>query len=100
MTLRVEAEGPVRRVEVAVDITHPWIGDLTVDLLSPAGTVAPLHARAGGSADNLIVRYADTAALRALAGETAAGDWRLRVADHARADVGKLNRWSLKLVVG
>lgn len=98
--LRVAAPGRVQAVTVDVDITHSWIGDLSVDLIAPSGRTAPLHQRAGGSADNLIVRYADTAALRALVGEAAQGDWRLRVVDHAAEDVGKLNRWALRVRIG
>lgn len=98
----VSAGGPVAAVEVMVDISHSWIGDLEVSLLSPLGSRAMLHQRSGGSADNLSRTYtlADTSSLGGLLGEPAAGDWQLQVADRARADVGTLNRWSLKLTLG
>jgi subtilisin-like proprotein convertase family protein len=38
-----------------------------------------------------------TAALAALAGQSVKGNWVLRVTDLAGRDVGKLNKWSLKL---
>lgn len=86
-------------VEVAVEIAHSWIGDLEVSLVSPAGTVVPLHARTGGSAHDLNATYtaAATPGLAALAGQPAAGAWRLRVADREAQDVGKLNGWRLTL---
>ncbi|WP_429885436.1 proprotein convertase P-domain-containing protein, partial [Geoalkalibacter halelectricus] len=100
--LAVSETGPVTEVFVEIDITHTWIGDLEISLVSPAGTRALLHNRAGGSTKNLRRGYTlvDTPALGALLGESAAGDWVLHVADRARADVGTLNRWSLKLVLG
>ncbi|WP_305041915.1 proprotein convertase P-domain-containing protein [Geoalkalibacter sp.] len=101
-TLSVMENGPVTEVSVEIDITHTWIGDLEVSLVSPAGTRALLHNRAGGGTKNLRRSYTlvDTPALGVLLGESAAGDWVLHVADRARADVGTLNRWGLRLVLG
>ncbi len=86
-------------VEVAVEISHSWIGDLEVSLVSPAGTRVPLHARGGGSSRDLNATYtaATTPALAALSGRPAAGVWKLRVADREAKDVGKLNGWRLTL---
>lgn len=91
--------GQIKDIEVAVDITHTYIGDLTVTLLSPAGTQVVLHNRSGGSQDNILrtFRFADTPALQTLRGQPLQGVWKLRVADLERVDVGKLNRWALKL---
>jgi len=82
-------------VEVAVDISHTYIGDLQVSLVSPAGTAVALHDRAGGSTRDLAKTYtaATTPALATLAGKAAAGTWRLRIVDRAAQDVGKLNSW-------
>ena len=86
-------------VEVAVEIAHSWIGDLEVGLVSPAGSLVPLHARGGGSAHDLNTTYtaATTPALATLAGQPASGAWKLRVADREAQDVGKLNGWRLTL---
>ena len=99
-SLAVTGSGKVGELQVLVDITHTYIGDLQVALVSPKGTVATLHARAGGAADNLIATYtsANVAALQQMLGEACAGTWKLRVADLDRSDSGKLNRWSLRLV--
>jgi subtilisin-like proprotein convertase family protein len=98
--LETDATGQVREVEVAVDITHTYIGDLVITLVSPAGDNVPLHERAGGSADNIITTYtqATSPALQALRGQPVTGTWRLKVADLERRDVGKLNHWALKVV--
>jgi subtilisin-like proprotein convertase family protein len=58
-----------------------------------------LHDRVGGSLDNIIRTYtpSTTPALNTLRGQPIQGAWRLRVADLESADVGKLNRWALRL---
>ncbi len=98
-TLNVAESGPIQDLEVSVDITHTYIGDLTVTLVSPAGTQVVLHNRSGGSQDNLVrsFRSADTPSLQALHGQSLQGGWKLRVADLEAVDVGKLNRWGLKI---
>jgi subtilisin-like proprotein convertase family protein len=90
----------VKEIEVSVDITHSYIGDLNLHLVSPAGTMISLHQRADGAADNIIKTYISSSypALQALHGEPVQGAWRLKVADLEEADVGKLNRWALRIV--
>jgi subtilisin-like proprotein convertase family protein len=80
-------------VEVSVDISHTWIGDLRVSLRSPAGSEVILHDGTGGSDDNLVRTYttANTPSLAALAGQPAGGSWRLKVVDRDAQDLGKLN---------
>ncbi len=86
-------------VRVAVDIRHPFTGDLVVELASPSGPAATLHNRAGGAADDLRLSYdaTSTPALAALAGLPTEGTWTLRVRDLASRDVGRLHGWSLHL---
>jgi subtilisin-like proprotein convertase family protein len=98
-TLVVNDAGNINEVEVSVDITHTFIGDLNVALVSPAGTSVPLHQRAGDSADNIIQTYtlATKPQLLTLRGQPMQGTWRLRIADLEAQDVGKLNKWGLKI---
>ncbi len=98
-TLNVAMDGSAASYEVSLDITHTYIGDLRVVLVAPSGRTALLHNRSGGSADNLIKVYhsTTTASLRTLHGELTRGGWQLHVADFAGRDVGKLNRWGLKI---
>ena len=99
-TLGTNASGQVKGLSVSVDITHTFIGDLVVTLISPAGTSVDLHQRTGGSADNIIRTYTPESVpgLEALLDKPIQGNWKLKVADLAGRDVGKLNRWSLKIV--
>ena len=97
--LTTNASSQVKSVEVSVDITHTFIGDLEVKLIAPDGTTIPLHHQTGGSADNIIKTYneANTPALQHLRGQPIAGTWRLKVADVTAQDVGKCNRWLLRI---
>jgi len=99
-TMTADAPGNVKNLEVSIDITHPWIGDLIVTLISPRGTSIDLHHRTGQSEDNIIKSYttSTTSELEKFVGETIEGDWSLKVADMAGKDKGKLNRWSLKII--
>jgi subtilisin-like proprotein convertase family protein len=98
-TLEIGATGIAREIKVSVDITHTFIGDLTVDLITPSGTRVPLHKRLGGGKDNLVATFDNSTLpeLAGLEGEPVHGTWRLHVADLAGQDVGKLNRWGIEL---
>ena len=95
------ASGSLSDVEVTVNITHTYKGDLEVILIHPDGTQLFLHNNTGGSANNIITTYpsptAPAQSLNALDGKSPAGTWGLRVKDLAGADVGTLNSWSLTL---
>jgi subtilisin-like proprotein convertase family protein/subtilisin family serine protease len=99
-TLTTDAPGRIKEVEVSVDITHTYIGDLIVTLVSPAGASVALHQREGGSNDNIIRTYtmATTPGLQSLRGQNIGGVWRLKVSDLEAIDNGKLNRWGLRFV--
>ncbi len=100
-SIAIARTGTVGQLKVAVDITHTYIGDLRIELASPAGRSVVLHSQLGGGQDNLVVSY-DSAAplspLSALVGQAMQGNWTLRVADTAPVDVGTLNKWSLAIV--
>jgi subtilisin-like proprotein convertase family protein len=69
-TLAATSAAKIGSVEVSVDISHTWVGDLRVSLRSPSGTEAVLHDGSGGSADNVIQTFTATnaPALAAMAG--------------------------------
>ena len=91
----------ISSVDVRVDVVHPYIGDLHVTLVSPSGTPVMLHARTGGSADDIHAWYDDDLApaepLARLAGEEAAGTWRLEVHDGVPLSTGTLSAWSIRV---
>jgi subtilisin-like proprotein convertase family protein len=100
-TIACNAGKTVRRLEVGVDITHTYFGDLQLTLISPSGTRALLKAadvQYRGSIPKSFDSDA-TQSLKAIHGERAVGNWRLEVCDMIRSDTGTLDRWRLRLVV-
>jgi subtilisin-like proprotein convertase family protein/uncharacterized protein YceK len=103
MTLALP-QATVANVEVYVDITHTWQGDLLLNLTSPEGTTVVLHDRTGSSDDNIYGWYPEELTpagdLGLFAGEILSGDWTLFVSDNAGADTGTLNEWCLTIEYG
>ncbi len=97
--ISVTDNGLITDIEVDLDITHTYIGDLNVELISPSNSHLMLHQRGGGTTDNIIKTFnsINTPGLAVFVGEPGSGDWQLKVSDHANVDEGKLNRWALKL---
>jgi M6 family metalloprotease-like protein len=98
-TIALAASGTVARIKVSVDIEHAYIGDLRVELMSPGGRRAVLHAQQGGSADHLVMTYdsASPGVLTTMVGQPMQGDWVLNVSDRVRRDEGKLKNWRIEL---
>ena len=103
-TLNVTDAYCVGDVDVGINISHTYKGDLIVELTSPEGTTVRLHNRTGGSDDNLVTTYDQgvvnpdgPGTLDAFNGEIVSGTWTLTVSDNANADTGTLNAWSLRV---
>ncbi|AKN69899.1 peptidase M4 [Streptomyces sp. PBH53] len=78
-------------LQVSVDISHTWRGDLVIDLVGPSGTAYRLkNFSSSDSADNVNETYTVNASA-----ETANGTWKLRVQDQATYDTGTINGWKL-----
>jgi subtilisin-like proprotein convertase family protein len=125
-TLEVSSPGTVQSVRIVdLEINHTWVGDLRVELVSPAGTTITLLANPGAGGcgnDNMLVTLDDAAdnpyaaldamcnggglaiggsfqpmmPLQSFGGEPAAGTWTLRVYDDANQDGGTLVGWSME----
>lgn len=100
-TLQCNADGRIADLAVDIDITHTYVGDLSITLSTPAGQRIVLHNREGGNSDNLIRSWSTSTAslLSSLVGEAAKGAWTLEIADREALDVGKLNSWTIALTV-
>ena len=88
-------------VEMTMTATHTYSGDLRVRLRSPSGLVSELaNARTCSQliGSDPCGAYADWTfgSVRHL-GEPAAGTWTLELTDMARFDVGRLERWGLRI---
>lgn len=79
------------QTKVEVDITHPYRGDLVIDLVAPDGTSYRLkNAKGDDSADDVNALYVVNAS-----NKDATGTWQLRVRDMFARDAGTLNSWKL-----
>lgn len=98
--IEVQESGRIVRLDVSVDVTHTWIGDLIVTLVSPAGAEVILHDRSGRSRHNIKTTYSTTTddAMSALPGTEIQGGWRLKVVDTYSRDIGTLNAWGIHCV--
>jgi subtilisin-like proprotein convertase family protein len=98
---RVEltGNGTIGAIRVQADVIHTYIGDLSFALISPAGDRVMLRDQVGGGADDLHETWtsATVPALANLVGRPFAGRWTLHIADHARRDTGRLDRWRLEV---
>ncbi|MDD9907246.1 MAG: S8 family peptidase, partial [Rhodospirillaceae bacterium] len=91
----------IEHVEVVLDLTHTFIGDLVITLTAPDGTQSVLVNRPGvtagnpngASQDNINFTLSSTNHW----GETGIGDWTLEVEDAAAGDTGTLVSWTLNL---
>ncbi|MGB2984810.1 MAG: proprotein convertase P-domain-containing protein, partial [Phycisphaerae bacterium] len=91
-------------LDVEIDITHTYIGDLIVELQSPGGTTVRLHNHTGGGASDIVQTYDDDGIAPDGPGMLAdfnltlsTGTWTLTVSDNASGDTGTLNHWALRL---
>ena len=96
-TIEFTDPGNIVNLRVTIDIRHTYIGNLRVELVSPAGRSVTLHNHDGGSSDDLRKTYstATIPALKAFLGTPLAGRWQLRVTDSWALDTGTLTSWRL-----
>lgn len=112
--------GTVGDVNVTVNITHPWVGDLNIFLVHPDGTRIELATNVGDAGDNFVNTVFDDEAatlisagsapftgsfrpegsLAGMDGRAVNGTWRLELQDVGAQDVGQLNNWTLTLLSG
>jgi subtilisin-like proprotein convertase family protein len=117
MSIFVSDDEPIVDVNAEIYVTHTYTGDLEVSLIGPDGTEVTLSDRHGGSGNNFDGTIFDDEATTAIGsgaapftgsfrpddplstfdGRLPTGEWRLRVEDHAGADVGTIDTWSLQL---
>ncbi len=121
----VAANAQVTDVNIGVQLTHTYRGDLRATLVSPSGTVVNLITNIGTTPDNLNVLFDDSAAasitthtanndstttappyqrtfrpqgsLASFNGEASAGTWQLTICDSLNGDNGAFTRADLTL---
>ena len=93
-TVNIDRNIQVEWAEVVFDASHTNRGNLAVTLVSPDGTESYLTEVHNDPADNY-ERWALTSVQNW--GESAQGDWTLKVTDGTAGEVGTWNSWKLNL---
>ena len=107
----------IEKVKVTVNITHTYVGDLTLTLESPSGKITELVSGACSNGEDIDVVFDDNGGdlncavtapaisgtikpsqeLSNFIGENSSGTWKLKIEDGAPDDNGSLVSWSLEL---
>lgn len=117
-TLTVPTTGILSDVNISVNISHSWVNDVTLTLISPSGTQVQLVAQPCTYASllNIVATFDDSGSpivcgvnpaisgtvvplqsLSAFNGQQMNGIWTLRVLDSVQGDGGAINSWSLNI---
>lgn len=116
--LSIAEDIPVSEVKVNLNISHTYLADLTVSLISPEGTRVVLVSNSCGDTRNISATFDDGAesfvcgnnpaisglvkplgSLSSFNGESSLGDWTLEVKDNASGDGGSITNFTLELCV-
>ncbi len=113
--INIPNTGTISDVNVYIDISHSYIQDLVISLISPNNTEVILFNRECNGEDNIAVTYNDDASSEItcaspVAGsaipsnplsdfnlENFSGDWTLKILDYYNVDIGTLNNWSIEI---
>ena len=106
----------VSSVTVTMDLAHTYLGDVTATLISPSGTAVQLFVEPCDGNNNVNATFSDAgvpvicsnnpaisgtvlpaAPLSAFNGQSASGNWILRIRDGYSGDGGTLRNWSLTI---
>ncbi len=118
--INISESGTITDLNVYVDLTHTWVGDLEISLVAPDGTQILLFGNWGDSGDNLTDTIFDDEAgtnisagsapftgsfipdqsLSAFDGFSITGLWTLIIDDLASSDIGELREWRIIAEVG
>ncbi|HEY9221065.1 MAG TPA: zinc-dependent metalloprotease family protein [Lutibacter sp.] len=116
-TIAISTNKIIRDVNVTVNITHEWVGDLDLTLISPSGRQVMLSANNGDEGTGYINTVFDDSALNPISAGTAPftgtfrpegtlsnfydeesfGNWTLKAVDSGPVDIGTINSWSLEI---
>ena len=97
--ISISDSSPIKNIQVTVDLTHEFLGDLEIYLVAPNNRKVLLQNRTLGRQTNLNKTYTmgSHPALKQLLSLKAKGRWELLIVDLAPKDVGNLNSWELTL---
>ncbi|MFL5785715.1 MAG: S8 family serine peptidase [Bacteriovoracaceae bacterium] len=94
-SLNVTHHLKVEAVQINVQIDHPFISDIGVELTSPSGTVSKILRINSNIKDQGL--YGFTLLSNAFYGESSGGNWTIKVIDGKSGNSGRLVSWELKI---
>ncbi len=112
-TINVNDNDIIKSITVNVNITHPYVGDISLAILSPQNNEVNLLSGKCNSNDDLDITFSDNGsvlqcttpkvvglflpeeALSKYTNEGSNGTWTLGFSDNAADDKGTLNSWSI-----
>ena len=83
----------IEHIELVMNVTHTYVGDLEIVMTSPMGTESIVSAAPRGDSRNDLVNYVFTS--RRHWDEASAGTWTVKVADRASADTGTWHNFEI-----
>ena len=83
----------VEQVTLNLTLTHPSRGELAIDLISPIGTISHLFVPHGDTNQNIEHRFTSVFHW----GESARGDWKLRIRDTVGRNAGQVSDYRLEV---
>lgn len=95
LTINAPATFRTEHVEVRVNISHIYRGDIKIDLISPSGMISELIPARIADDNRNYSNWTFTSV--AHWGENPSGDWRLRVADIYADYTGTLTFWEVRV---
>jgi subtilisin family serine protease len=94
-TVNVSSNLTIEAIQIKLDVTHPYVGDLGVKITAPSGkTSTIMNINSGVQVANISNEVLLT---NAFYGESASGNWKIKIVDGYTDDIGTLNKWSIKV---
>jgi subtilisin family serine protease/subtilisin-like proprotein convertase family protein len=95
--IAMTASSSIKDIQITVNITHDFLGDLEIYLIAPNHQRVLLQNRTLGCRTHLQTTYTlrSLPSLKQFLSLSPQGIWQLWLIDYAPQDVGKLNNWSL-----
>jgi len=86
----------IEAVQVKINLSHSYTGELAIELTSPSGTKSMLfNPKNVFASDNNLTNFILLS--NAFYGESSSGNWTLKVVDTAANDTGTLTNWSISI---
>ncbi|MBD2361978.1 S8 family serine peptidase [Anabaena minutissima FACHB-250] len=97
--IAISEASTIRDIQVTVNLTHDFLGDLEIYLIAPNNQQVLLQNRTLGCRTELQTTYTlrSHPLLKQLLSQSAKGSWYLWLIDYAPQDTGKLISWELSL---